>query len=82
VKQTFINFFKTHHTLRGSRVMPSHLGVFTSKSNKCYTSAWCNPKYSRLRISAHNSNLSTQLKNLVPKAWISHREVGESSKVC
>jgi hypothetical protein len=33
-----------------------------------------------LRISAHNTNLSTQLKNLASKAWISQREVGESSR--
>jgi hypothetical protein len=35
-----------------------------------------------LRISAHNTNLSTQLKNLAPKTWISQREDGESSRGC
>jgi hypothetical protein len=43
-----------------------------SRSSKC----------SRLRISAHKKNLSTQLKNLAPKTWISQREVGESSRGC
>jgi hypothetical protein len=27
---------------------------------------------------SHNSNLSTQLKNFVPKAWITQREVGRA----
>jgi hypothetical protein len=34
VKPTFINFLKTHHMLGVSRVTPSRLGGFTSKSNK------------------------------------------------
>jgi hypothetical protein len=29
---------------------------------------------------SHISNLSTQLQNIAPKAWISQRDVGESSK--
>jgi hypothetical protein len=62
--------------------MPSRLGGFTSKSNKCFTSAWRSSKCSSLRISAHKKNLSTQLKNLAPKTWISQREVGESSRDC
>jgi hypothetical protein len=60
--------------------MPSRLVSFTSKSNKCFTSAWHSSKCSRLSISAHNTNLSTQYKNLVPKTWISQREVGKSSR--
>jgi hypothetical protein len=82
VKQTFTNFSKTHHTLGSSRVMPNHLGGFTSKSNKCFMSAWHSSKCSRLRISAHNTNLSTQLKNLAPKTWISQREVVKISRGC
>jgi hypothetical protein len=39
VKPTFTNFYKTHHTLKSSRVTPSRLGGFTSKSNKCFTDA-------------------------------------------
>jgi hypothetical protein len=70
-------FPRLHHMLGSSRATPSHLGGFTSKSNKCFTSAWRSSKCSRLRISAQNTNLSTQLKNLAPKAWISQREVGE-----
>jgi hypothetical protein len=70
---------KTHHTLGSSRATPSHRGGFTSKTNKCFMTAWRSSKCSRLRISAHNTNLSTKLKNLAPKAWISQREFGESS---
>jgi hypothetical protein len=36
VKRTFTNFPTAHHNLGSSRAMPSCLGVFTSKSNKCY----------------------------------------------
>jgi hypothetical protein len=38
VNPTFTNFSKTHHKLRSSRTTSSHLGEFTSKSNKCFTS--------------------------------------------
>jgi hypothetical protein len=62
--------------------LTTHLGGFTSKSNKCFTSAWRSSKCSRLRISAHNTNLSIQLKNLTPKTWISQRDDGESSRGC
>jgi hypothetical protein len=62
--------------------MPSRLGGFTFKSNKCFMSAWRSSKCSRLRISAHNINRSIQLKNLAPKTWITQREVGESSRDC
>jgi hypothetical protein len=75
-------FSKTHHTLGSSMAMSSRVGGFTSKSNKCFMSAWRSSKCSRLRISVHNTNLSTQLKNLAPKAWISQREVEESSRGC
>jgi hypothetical protein len=68
--------------LGSSSATPSQLGGFTSKSNKCFTSAWHCSKCSILRISGHNINLSTQLKNLAPKTWISQREVGESSRDC
>jgi hypothetical protein len=47
---TFTNFPKTHHTLGNSRAMPSYLGGFTSKSNKCFTDAWRSPKCSRLEL--------------------------------
>jgi hypothetical protein len=72
----------THHILGSSRATPSRIGGFTSKRNKCFMSAWRSPKCSRLRISTHNTNLSTQLKNLAPKTWISQRKVGESSRGC
>jgi hypothetical protein len=35
-KRTFTNFPMAHHNLGCSRATPSHLGGFTSKSNKCY----------------------------------------------
>jgi hypothetical protein len=75
-------FPRLHHMLGSSRATPSYLGGFTSKSNKCFMSAWHSSNCSRLRISAHNTNLFIQLKNLAPKAWISQREVGESSRGC
>jgi hypothetical protein len=61
--------------------MHSHIGGFTSKSNKCFISAWYSVKCSRLRISAHNTNLSSQLKNLAPKIWISQREVEDQTSL-
>jgi hypothetical protein len=81
-KRIFINFLTADHNLGSYRTTPSRLGGFTSKSNKCFISAWRSPKCSKIRISAHNTNLSTQLKNIAPKAWISQREVGESSSGC
>jgi hypothetical protein len=36
VKQIFINVPMAHHNLGSSRVIPSHLGGITTKSNKCY----------------------------------------------
>jgi hypothetical protein len=41
VKQTFSNVFKTHHKLGSCRSTPSHVGGFTSKSNKWFT-YFCN----------------------------------------
>jgi hypothetical protein len=39
VKPTVTNFPKAHHMLGSSRVMPTHLEGFTSKSNKCFIDA-------------------------------------------
>jgi hypothetical protein len=48
VKQTFTNFPMAHHNLGSSRVTPSHLGGFTSKSNKfhedCFTKLKCSQR--------------------------------------
>jgi hypothetical protein len=37
--KVYLNFLIAQHNLGSSRTMPSHLGGFTSKSNKCFTSA-------------------------------------------
>jgi hypothetical protein len=57
VNQTLTNFPKTHHTLESSRAMPSHLGGFTSKSNKCHEN--CYTKFKCLKVHKEDS-LSTQ----------------------
>jgi hypothetical protein len=63
VKQTFTNFPKAHHNLVSSRVMPSRLGDFTSKSNKCHEDCFTKLKCS----SAHKEDLTQ------PLGWISHK---------
>jgi hypothetical protein len=65
VKRTFTNFPTAHHNLRSSRVMPSHLGGFTSKSNKCHEDCFTKLKCS----SAHKDDLTQ------PLAWISHKSL-------
>jgi hypothetical protein len=62
--------------LGSSRVTPSLLGGFTSKSNKCFTDAWCNPKCSRLEVKCSHIKLSTQTKNPPQMTWISQRVFG------
>jgi hypothetical protein len=47
VKQTFTNFPMAHHNLGSSRVMPSHLGGFTYKSNKCHEDCFTKLKCSQ-----------------------------------
>jgi hypothetical protein len=51
-KQTFTNFPTAHHNLGSSRPMPSHLGGFTSKSNKCHKNCFTKLKCS----SAHKED--------------------------
>jgi hypothetical protein len=63
VKQTFTNFPMAHHNLGSSRATPSHLGGFTSKSNKCHKDCFTKLKCS----SAHKEDLNQ------PLAWISHK---------
>jgi hypothetical protein len=64
MKRTFTNFPTAHHNLGSSRVMmPSHLGGFTSKSNKCHEDCFTKLKYS----SAHKEDLTQ------PLVWISHK---------
>jgi hypothetical protein len=62
-KRTFTNFPKTHHMLRSSRVTPSRLGGFTSKSNKCHKDCFTKIKCS----SAHKED------SLKPPLRISHK---------
>jgi hypothetical protein len=47
VKQTFTNFPTTHRNLGSFRTTPSHLGGFTSKSNKCHEDCFTKLKYSQ-----------------------------------
>jgi hypothetical protein len=52
-----------HHNLGSSRVMPSHLGGFTSKSYKCHEDC-----FTKLKCSSARKEDLTQ-----PLAWISHK---------
>jgi hypothetical protein len=64
-KRTFTNFLMTHHDLGSARETPSHLGGFTSKSNKCHEYCFTKLKCS----SAHKEDLTQ------PLAWISHKSL-------
>jgi hypothetical protein len=48
MKRTFTNFSMAHHNLESSRAKSSHLGGFTSKSNKCHEDCFTKLKCSRL----------------------------------
>jgi hypothetical protein len=63
VKRAFTNFPTAHHNLGSSRAMPSCLGGFTSKSNKCHEDCFIRLKCS----TAHKEDLTQ------PLAWISHK---------
>jgi hypothetical protein len=72
VKQTFTNFHMAHHNLGSSRAMPSHLGGFTSNSNKCHKDCFTKLKCS----SAHKEDLTqpnlgfiTNHSNLPKRCW-------------
>jgi hypothetical protein len=64
-KRTFTNFPTAHHNLGSSRATPSHLGGFTSKSNKCHEDCFTKLKCS----TAHKEDLTQHL------AWISHKSL-------
>jgi hypothetical protein len=75
-KQAFINFLMAHYNLGSSRAMSSHLGGFTSKSNKCHKDCFTKLSAEVLtkRISL-NPNLDfSQITQT------SQRGVGESSQ--
>jgi hypothetical protein len=55
----------THHNLGSSRAMPSHLGGFTSKTNKCHEDY-----FTKLKCSSSNKEDLTQ-----HLAWISHKSL-------
>jgi hypothetical protein len=55
-KRTFTNFPMTHHNLGSSRAMPSHLGGFTSKSNKCHEDC-----FTKLKCSQRGSHSTLSL---------------------
>jgi hypothetical protein len=71
-KRTFTNFSTAHHNLGSSRVMLSHLGGFTSKSNKCHKDC-----FTKLKCSNQSQRGISQLKlgfiinhsNLIKRFW-------------
>jgi hypothetical protein len=75
--KTFTNFIMAYHNLRSSRVMPSRLGDFTSKSNKYYEDCFTKLKYS----SAHKEDLTQPyLRFLTNHTNITKRCRGELTK--
>jgi hypothetical protein len=72
MKQTFTNFPMAHHNLRSSRAISSHLGDFTSKSNKCHEDY-----FTKLKFSNHSQRGISHLKlgfitnhsNLTKRCW-------------
>jgi hypothetical protein len=56
VNQTFIIFLMTHHNRGTSRVMPSHLEGFTSKSNKYHEDCFTNRILSTQTWNSHKSH--------------------------
>jgi hypothetical protein len=71
VKQTFTNFPTAHHNLGSSRVMPSRLRGFTSKSNICHEDCFTKFKCS----SAHKEDLTQPLSCISHKKHKPHLEV-------
>jgi hypothetical protein len=69
-KQTFTSFPKTHHTLRSSRATSSHLGGFTSKSNKCHKDCFIKIKCS----SAHKEDSLNPPHRISHKSYDPHKE--------
>jgi hypothetical protein len=60
-----------HHNLGSSRATPSHLGGFTSKSNKCHKDYFTKLKYS----SAHKEDLTQLLALIFDKSHKPYLEV-------
>jgi hypothetical protein len=71
-KRTFINFPMAHHNLESSRVMPSRLGGFTSKSSKCHEDCFIKFKcsnHSQRGISQPKLGFLTNHSNLTKRCW-------------
>jgi hypothetical protein len=72
LKRTFTNFPTAHHNLGSSRAMPSHLGGFTSKSNKCHEDCFTKLKcsnHSQGGISQPKFGFLTNHSNLTKRCW-------------
>jgi hypothetical protein len=76
-KRTFTNFPTAHHNLGSSRTMPSRLGGFTSKSNKCHKDYFTKIKYSN-----HSQRGISQRKLgfIINHSNFGKKFVGESSQ--
>jgi hypothetical protein len=70
MKRTFINFPTVNHNLGSSRVTPSLLGGFTSKSNKCHKDYFAKLKYS----SAHKEDSLNPPLSFSHKSQDPHKE--------
>jgi hypothetical protein len=71
-KRTFTNFPTAHHNLGSSRSTPSHLGGFTSKSNKCHKDCFIKLKCSnhlQRGISQPKLGFITNHLNLTKSYW-------------
>jgi hypothetical protein len=71
-KWTFTNFPTAHHNLGSSRVTPSRLGGFTSKSNKCHEDCFIKLKcsnHSQRGISQPKLGFLTNHSNLTKRWW-------------
>jgi hypothetical protein len=75
-KRTFINFPTAHHNLGNYRAMPSHLGGFISKSNKCHKDCFTKLKCSN----THTEDSLNPNLDFSQITQTSQRGVGESSQ--
>jgi hypothetical protein len=73
VKRTFTNFPMAHHNIGSSRVTPSRLGGFTSKSNKYHKDCFTNLKCSSTQITHKEESLTP--------AWIYHKSLKSHKEV-
>jgi hypothetical protein len=82
VKRTFTNFLTAHHNLGSSSSMPSRLGGFISKSNKChkdcFTKLKCSSDHKEYSLNLHLSFL-TNHKILTKRGW---RELTKAYDEC